>query len=98
MPVRWRDAILSEHGPERAVTQHVLLVLASFMNREGVAWPGQRKLSKTSRLAQKTIMEHVAYAEAAGWIVRSFRGRGPRAGHKYQAVIPVPILLEEVAE
>ena len=98
MPVRWREEILSEHGPELPITRLVLLALAKFMDRDGKAFPGQRKLASTSALNQRTVNLHLGHAESAGWIVRSLKGRGPRAGHKYQAAIPDPVVIREAAE
>jgi hypothetical protein len=87
---QWRDAILSERGPEDSMVRLVLCALAQFMDANTTkAWPSQPKIARTAGVSLRTVGTHLADAVKAGWLRRAPRG-ADRDGYEYTALIPQP--------
>lgn len=53
----------------------VLLALASFVNKRGVAFPTQQQLAEACGLTPRAIRSHLAAAIECGWVERTRVGR-----------------------
>lgn len=91
MLFRWREAVLSEHGPRDANTRLVLLAIAQHWQPEAErAWPSVDRLVEMTGLSRPTVVKHLNGADEAGWIDRTRNvgeGRGWRR-NEYRATIP----------
>jgi hypothetical protein len=105
-PWIWRRAIRT-HAPRHAGFRLTLLMIATYMNRRGVAWPSQKALAEACCCNIRTIRRHVDRASRAGWlIVRETRihellpdqrrKRGQWRAHVYQASVPAELELDEL--
>ena len=65
-----------EHSDLKPSARLVLLALAAYMDRRGVAWPSLATLARDTGLARRSVYRCLAQAEAGGWIKRE-RGAGP---------------------
>ena len=89
--------------PLPATTRHVLHALNIWMrgpveNENGEdlnavegfsCYPSTRRLAKNTGLSQRAVCEHLAKAEALGWIERHEHGSGKKwKGHEYIPCIP----------
>jgi hypothetical protein len=68
----WERAVISAHGPESPTTRFVLLVLATYWNKDAglPAWPSIRTLAANSRLSERAVFKHLDIAVGEGWITR----------------------------
>lgn len=90
-PTVWARA-LRDHGPEDSTLRLALLVLRTYMNRDGEAYPSQATIAAGAALAEFTVRRALARAEQSGWIER-YERRGPASGqawrrHGYRATVP----------
>ena len=86
----WRDAMLSPRGPKCSTTRLVLLVLMTWAGSDMLAWPTQEAIARRSALSIRAVREHLAKAEAEGWILHGVR-HSRRSGwlaHTYKMRIP----------
>jgi len=94
---RWRDAFLGEQGPRSPTTRYVLLMLSLHMAMDGSkCFPSMKHIASRSGLSEKAVKEHMARAEAEGWICRSeFKTEG-RDWRHYVYGIRFPIAAPEL--
>src|SRR5262249_3584922 len=94
-PWTWRRA-LRDHGP----AQHGLLVtlytLGTYMNDDGLAYPGQDTLARGAHASVRTIRRHMKEAEALGWVHIELSGRTGQGWrhYVYRSVVPDHVPLE----
>jgi len=86
----WERAVISERGPASGTTRHVLLTLATHVDRELVAFPSVETLTDESGLSNRTVRTHLAIAERDGWINRSARREGGKAWANYVYKLTLP--------
>lgn len=90
----WRSAVNSAYGPPHPTTRHVLTVLSLHMTELGEScFPSTARLAMETALAQRTVIKHLAQAEADGWIQKSLlkiTGQGWRR-HQYHPQLPARI-------
>lgn len=98
-PWTWRRA-LRDYGPDDPGLLLSLHTLASYMDRDGYAWPSQKLWAKGSRVTERTIRRHMEKAEGLGWLAVETRGRTGRGWrlYSYRAAVPDHILLDELDE
>ncbi len=97
----WRRA-LRDHGPigKDAKILLTLLMLATWMNSRGEAYPSQSLIAKACRCSVRSVRRHVARAKQLGWLQISTRkgeGRGWRHS-VYQAAVPRILELDSADE
>lgn len=51
----------------------VLMALAQFADDEGMCWPSQETIAEHSELSARSVRDHLAWLEQAGFLVRSER-------------------------
>ncbi len=83
----WRDALCEDGDLTRDATL-LGLVLSSYMNGDGVAWPGRTALARGCKVSVKTVERRTRELERAGFIrvERSSGGRG--ITNRYEARLP----------
>lgn len=87
----WERAVISKHGgPSSSTTRHVLLTLATHVDRELVAFPSIETLTGESGLSDRAVRMHLALAERGGWIQRSARREGGKAWANYVYRLTLP--------
>lgn len=77
-----------------------LLVLATWMDGNGLCHPSQKTIAKGARTTERTVRRHLARAEALGWLhisERRAQGHGWRR-HEYRATVPPEVDLSDVDE
>ena len=85
----WERQLL-KRGPSKATTRHVLLALATFVNKENFAWPTTLQLSEATALCERAVCTHLQFAVNKGWVERmTSRGQGKAwKNNTYKIVIP----------
>lgn len=87
----WERAVISKHGgPASSTTRHVLLTLATHVDRELVAFPSIETLTDESGLSDRAVRMHLTLAERGGWIQRSARREGGKAWANYVYRLTLP--------
>ena len=88
--VRWRNAVLGPDGPRSPVTRALLIVLSTWMDKSGFAYPGYGQIAKRSRFDRRVVLRHIKFAEEECWIeitkVKTSTNRWNR--NEYTACIP----------
>ena len=85
----WERLVTSESGPANPTTRHVLLTLATHVNREGQAWPSQKILAAETGLTERSICVHLKLAVDEGWLNRATHGNGKGwRNHIYTITLP----------
>lgn len=91
----WRQAITQSRLP--ATTRHVLLTLSLHMNDVGEScFPSIKTICDETGLTNRSVISHIAAAEAAGWLnvgVHGFAGQGWKR-HEYIANVPENVVKE----
>lgn len=87
VPSRWSLAVRDDETLE-AVTKHVALTLATYMNRSGEAWPSVDKLAKAASRADRTIQRHLPELVERGYLAIVEKGGGRRRTTTYAAIFP----------
>jgi Helix-turn-helix domain len=83
--MRWRNAIRDADLPARATL--VGLAVATWMNRDGHAFPSQSTIARACGLSVRTVQKATRELEAKG-LLDVQRSTGRRS-HRYQAIVPV---------
>jgi DNA-binding MarR family transcriptional regulator len=65
----WEHAIVTGGLP--AATRHTALTLATFANRDGEAWPGERSLALHVGMSRSAVWRHLGALLDAGFICRA---------------------------
>lgn len=87
----WRDAILSEYGPGKALTRSVLLAVAKHMKSDGTrAWPSQARIAVCAGVGVRTAKRHLEAMEKQGWVQREKRQVDGKTWRRtyYEASVP----------
>lgn len=76
--LRWFNSVMSEAGPQKAVTRLVMAALAKHMSADGSrCYPSTRTLAIATGLSERAVCTHLELATKAGWIeVRQRSGSG----------------------
>jgi len=87
----WREAFMSELGPDSPTTRHVLHALGAHMNLEGGScFPSIARIGTETGYSERAVKKHIALAVKNGWIkkrTRRLKGQGWKR-NSYRAVIP----------
>ncbi len=86
----WERLILSDRGPEDPLTRLALLALATFVNRDGNAWPSIPTIAQASALGERATRKHLQKAERDGWIKRVPVKKEGQAWRGYSYALTVP--------
>lgn len=98
-PWTWGKA-LRDHGPSDRDFLCAMLILRTYMDQDGFAYPSLRTWAGGARMSVNTLRKHVEAASTAGWInVESRAGqRRERVRHVYRCTIPDHIVLDDKDE
>lgn len=66
--VLWRNAVLGPNGPRSPVTRALLIVLSTWMDKSGFAFPGYGQIAKRSRFDRRVVLRHIKFAEEECWL------------------------------
>lgn len=97
-PWVWRKA-LRDRGPRSPSLLLTLYTIATFMNRDGYAFPGFDLIAKGARTSTRTVQRHIAEARRTGWL--GVEAAGTKKGwrkNSYRAAIPDDLELDETEE
>jgi hypothetical protein len=85
----WERLVISERGPANPTTRHVLLALATHVNRDLQCWPTTKLLTAETGLSERSVCTHLEIADQEGWIKHTDRrtGKGWR-NYIYSLTIP----------
>jgi len=92
--------MLRDHGPNDPGFLLVMLVLATYMDRHGFAYPGQPTWAKAARKSVRMLQRYIARGRGLGWLEVINAGRGGKgwAFNGYRCCIPDGIELNEKDE
>jgi len=98
-PWTWRRC-LRDFGPDDPTFFYVMLVLATYMDSSGFAYPGQGTWAKAARKSSRTIQRYIAIARRNGWISVVNAGRGGQgwAFNAYRCCVPDWIDISDLDE
>jgi hypothetical protein len=98
-PWTWRRK-LRDHGPEDPSFLLAMLMLNTWMDGEGFAYPGQPKWAKAARTSVRNLQRHIAKGRRLGWIDVVNAGRGGKgwAFNGYRCCVPDDVPLDEKDE
>lgn len=68
----WERLVLSERGPASPITRAILLALATYRNKDNLAWPSIELLATATRFSKHCIVDHIGIAVSEGWIRKSY--------------------------
>jgi len=86
---KWRDAFASQYGP-KPIARHVLHVLFSHMDNDGICYPSLKRISTMTGHARSCVSKYLNIAIKEGWIKKEKRKGLNNAWKRsiYRAVIP----------
>ena len=93
----WRELLLSVNGPRSSTTRHVLLTLATHMDKKGGScFPTIGQLSDETRLSRRVVGVHLQVANEDGWLdIYEHFGKGQAwRNHGYIATLPNKVVTE----
>ena len=66
----WVDIQIAarDRGPVNLAQHHVLLLLTTWADRAGYAWPNLQTVIKASRMSRRTVISSLQALESDGWI------------------------------
>jgi len=99
MPWTWAR-VLRDQGPRSRDFLCAMLVLRTWMDENGFAYPSNRTWAKAARMSINTLRKHIQTAKDEGWLGVNERGG---AGQKwklntYRCAVPDAIELTEKDE
>jgi hypothetical protein len=88
-PYDWQAAIKASETLHRT-TKSVLQTLATYMGKNGVAFPSTQTLASATGFTERCICTHLEKAAQSGWLIKSLRGKNGQGWkrHAYTAKIP----------
>ena len=88
--------MLRDHGPSDPGFLLVMLVLATYMDRHGFAFPGQPTWAKAARKSVRMLQRYIARGRRLGWLEVINAGRSGKgwAFNGYRCCIPDGIELD----
>lgn len=86
----WERQVISNRGPTKSTTRLVLLALATYVNKERIAWPTTLQLAEATALSERAVCTHLKKAVNEGWIERTASKRKGKdwKNYTYRIVIP----------
>ena len=73
----WRKLILSDVGPSRGGTRFFLLLLSTYMQKDGTnCFPSVKTLAHVSAMTERWVCDHIEYALKEKWIEIKRLGKG----------------------
>lgn len=98
-PWTWRR-MLRDHFPGSQTELLTMLVIGTYMDKEGFAFPSQELIAKGSRSSVRTVRRHVEFAKKHGWIAVTLSGRTGQAWRHqcYQAAVPANLPMTDTDE
>jgi hypothetical protein len=92
--------MLRDHGPNDPGFLLVMLVLATYMDRHGFAFPGQPTWAKAARRSVRMLQRYIARGRTLGWLEVVNAGRSGKgwAFNGYRCCVPDGIELDEKDE
>lgn len=95
-PWTWARA-LRDYGPNAKGFLLAMHTLRTWMNREGSAYPSQKKWANGCRQNVKTVRRHLKCAVENGWLEIASAGRGGQGWrhYEYRATVPDHIALQD---
>jgi hypothetical protein len=98
-PWTWRRA-LRDFGPRDPGVLCSLLVLATYMDRNGFAWPSQKAWARGARVEVRSVQRHLQIAVAAGWVRIENAGRSGQGWRRnaYRCTVPDALPLDDKDE
>lgn len=98
-PYEWQAAIKGSDALHRT-TKSVLQTLATYMGKNGEAFPSTKTLASATGLTERSICTHLEKAAQSGWLMKSLRGKNGQGWkrHAYTALIPSELKNTEAAE
>jgi hypothetical protein len=90
----WREALMSDSGPEDSTTNHILLVLSTYMDTDGRScFPSIETVAANSKRHPDTVKKILRKAAKQGWIGKfpRFVG-GEQTSNGYVAKIPPGVI------
>lgn len=82
--VKWEMLVLSEQGPEHALTKLVLIKLAQYHKNSGRVFPSEQRLSEELSITPKTVRKHIKLGIEGNWIKRELMGKGGQGWRQYE--------------
>ena len=92
-PWTWRRA-LRDHGPRNPSLLLTALVIGTYMDRDGIAYPSQQLIAAGIRASVKTVQRHIVQLHREGWLGIEHAGRGGKGWRHYVYRATVPDELE----
>lgn len=90
MLFKWRQAIISKHGPKSPSTRLVLLTLSVHMQTDGSScFPSTKRLAMETGFSERTVCTHLEIAEKEGWIQKMQRAIYNDRRWKHHCYIPL---------
>ena len=89
--------MLRDHGPDDPGLLLALLVLGTYMDGNGFAFPGQPTWAKAARKSVRMLQRYIAQARRLGWlnVVNAGRGGQGWAFNGYRCCVPEWVELDE---
>lgn len=81
---------MRDYGPQQQGILLTLLMLGTFMDERGVAYPSQKTLARAARGCVRTVKSHVKQAKALGWLEVELAGRNGKGWRHYAYRCTVP--------
>jgi hypothetical protein len=94
MPWTWAR-VLRDHGPKSRDFGYAMLILRTFMDDSGFAYPSLRLWARGARMSVNTLRGHMETAVREGWLGID---RGDKRKHSYRCAIPAHIKLSDTDE
>ena len=98
-PWVWRR-MLRDHWPGHPSALFTMLILGTYMDREGIAWPSQSAIARGIRSTARTVQRHIADARRRHWLLVAPAGRGGQGWrhNAYQCACPDDLPLDANGE
>jgi len=98
-PWTWKRA-LRDHGPDDRGFLLAMLMLNTYMDNSGYAYPSQSTWASASRISTRHLQRHLALAQQLGWVSVVNAGRGGQGWRHngYRCCVPDHVELEEKDE
>src|SRR6266508_1643460 len=84
---KWRNAVRDAECLDSSA-KLILLMLSTYMDASGLAWPAKTTLAGKARISARTVDRAISAAELAGFLNVTHATGYKRAGNKYRATIP----------
>lgn len=98
-PWSWRR-LLRDYGPNDPGFLLAMLILGTYMDESGFAYPSQATWARAARKSARMIQRYIARGRREGWIAAVNAGRGGKgwAFNAYRCCVPDSVVLTEKDE